>query len=221
MSISVGGTERTRVHRLPEKTVTDLETVFSILDAGLVAYVACVVDGQPYILPVGYARDGDRVLFHGSNASRLFKALASGQPTCFTVMLLDGVVLARSAFESSMNYRSVMVLGTCEVLVGEEKEQALDTITAFLLPGREHEARKAAPKESAATTVLALSLAESSCKVGKEFSEDVPSDLTDPIYGNIWAGYVPIREVFGTPVPDELTHDKDIAVPEYVTKWTR
>lgn len=221
MSINVGATKRTKIHRAPSKTVTDVDTVYEILDAGLVAYVACVVDGQPYVLPVGYARDGDRVLFHGSTASRLFKELAKGQPTCFTVMLLDGVVLARSAFESSMNYRSVMVLGTCEVLEGADKEAALHRVTTFLLPGREEYARRAAPKESAATMMLALSLEESSCKVSMKFADEDPKDLVDPIYSNIWAGYVPIREVFGEPVTDELAEEKGIPVPEYVKQWTR
>ena len=111
-----GATDRTTVRRLAEKTVNDRATGYRILDAGFVAHVA-VVDssGQPYVLPVGYARDGDRVLFHGSTGSRLFRGLADGQPTCLTVTLLDGMVLARSTFESSMHYRGVMVLGTVVV----------------------------------------------------------------------------------------------------------
>jgi len=123
MNSQVGATDRTSVRRFPEKAVTDRKKVNAILDAGLVAHVSCVVDGQPFVMPVGYARDGDRVLFHGSTASRLFKNLAAGQPCCLTVTLLDGVVLARSAFESSMNYRCVIALGSCEVLEGDEKER--------------------------------------------------------------------------------------------------
>lgn len=218
---SVGATPRTVVHRLPQKAVTDIQTVYDILDAGLVAHVACVVDGQPYVLPVGYARDGDRVLFHGSAASRLFKQLATGQPTCLEVTLLDGLVLARSAFESSMNYRSVMVLGTCERLEGDEKAAALLHITDRLLPGRTAHARPAAPQESAATLVLALSLAEASCKVGAGHPEDDPDDLVDPVYSNVWAGYVPIREVLDAPVPDPLTVERGIPVPEYIATWSR
>jgi nitroimidazol reductase NimA-like FMN-containing flavoprotein (pyridoxamine 5'-phosphate oxidase superfamily) len=221
MTINVGQTPRTVIHRAPSKTVTDKQVVYDILDAGLVANVACVVDGQPYVLPVGYARDGDRVLFHGSNASRLFKVLATGVPTCFSVTLLDGLVLARSAFESSMNYRSVMVLGSCVKLEGQEKEDALIRITDYLLPGRTEHARVSAPKESAATLMLALSLDECSCKVSDKFPEDDPDDLIDPEYSNIWAGYVPIREVFGEPVPDPMTVEKNIAVPDYVREWKR
>ena len=221
MQNSVGATDRTAVRRFPEKAVTDRATVNAILDAGLVAHVSCVVDGQPFVMPVGYARDGDRVLFHGSTASRLFKNLAAGQPCCLTVTLLDGVVLARSAFESSMNYRCVIALGSCEVLEGDEKEAALIRITDHLLPGRTDHARKAAPKESKATLMLALNLDEVSCKVSEGDPDDVPSDLVDPIYSNIWAGYVPMNEVFGEPVSDPLTIEKNIPIPEYIKKWKR
>lgn len=221
MQNSVGATDRTAVRRFPEKAVTDRARVNAILDAGLVAHVSCVVDGQPFVIPVGYARNGDRVLFHGSTASRLFKNLATGQPCCLTVTLLDGMVLARSAFESSMNYRCVIALGSCEVLEGEEKEAALIRITDHLLPGRTDHARKAAPKESKATLMLALNLDEVSCKVSEGDPDDVPSDLVDPIYSNIWAGYVPMNEVFGEPVPDPLTIEKNIPIPEYLKKWKR
>lgn len=221
MQNKVGATDRTAVRRFPEKAVTDRSKVNEILDAGLVAHVSCVVDGQPFVMPVGYARDGDRVLFHGSTASRLFKNLAAGQPCCLTVTLLDGVVLARSAFESSMNYRCVIALGSCEVLEGDEKAAALLRITDHLLPGRTDQARKAAPKESKATLMLALNLDEVSCKVSEGGPDDAPSDLVDPIYSNIWAGYVPLSEVFGEPVSDPLTIEKNIPIPEYIKKWKR
>jgi hypothetical protein len=221
MQNPVGATSRTKVRRAPEKTVVDREIVNAILDAGLVAHVACLVDGQPFVMPVGYARDGDRVLIHGSAASRVFKALAAGQPTCLTVTLLDGIVLARSAFESSMNYRCVIALGVCEVLEGDEKEAALLRITDYLLPGRTAHARVSAPKESKATLMLALQLTEVSCKVSENFSEDDPDDLVDPIYSNIWAGYVPLKEVLGEPVPDPLTLEKGLPVPKYIKDWSR
>lgn len=221
MTNPVGATDRTSVRRVPEKEVKDLTAVNAILDAGLVAHVSCVVDGQPFVMPVGYARDGDRVYFHGSTASRLFKTLATGQPCCFTVTLLDGMVLARSAFESSMNYRCVIALGTCEVLEGEEKEAALIRITDHLLPGRTNHARKAAPKESKATLMVAMNLDEVSCKVSEGDPDDVPSDLTDPIYSNIWAGYVPMKEVFGNPVADPMTAEKNIPIPDYIQNWKR
>lgn len=221
MNNPVGATDRTSVRRFPEKAIKDRGELNTILDAGLVAHVSCVVDGQPFVMPVGYARDGDRVLFHGSSASRLFKNLAAGQPCCFTVTLLDGMVLARSAFESSMNYRCVIALGSCEVLEDKEKENALIRITDHLLPGRTVEARKSAPKESKATLVLALSLDEVSCKVSAGDPDDVPSDLTDPVYSNIWAGVVPLKEVFCEPIPDPLTVEKGIPTPDYVKTWER
>jgi len=132
-----GSSERTRVRRIPEKAVEDRAVLDAILDAGLVAHVGIVDEsGQPYVVAVAYARDGDRLLFHGSTGSRLFRRLAEGAPTCVTVTLLDGLVLARSAFESSMNYRGAMALGTCTVLEGDERDEALRIISDHLLPGR-------------------------------------------------------------------------------------
>jgi hypothetical protein len=212
-----GSTDRTTVRRIAEKTVKDREVGYAILDAGFVAHVAVVDDtGQPYVVPVGYARDGDRVLFHGSTGSRLFRGLASGQSTCLTVTLLDGMVLARSTFESSMNYRGVMVLGQCQVLEGTEKDRALEVITEHLLPGRWAEARHPNKKELAQTLVLALALTEMSVKV----SAGPPDDADDDIARPIWAGVVPIVETFGAPQPaPDLV--EPFPVPEYVTAWQR
>ena len=212
-----GSTPRTRVRRIATKTVRDTDVLYAVLDAGLVAHVAVTgPEGQPFVVPVAYARDGHRVLFHGSTGSRLFRGLAEGAPTCLTVTLLDGLVLARSTFESSMNYRAVMVLGSCTVLRGDEKGAALERITEHLLPGRWSEARHPTRKEVAATTVLALPLTETSVKV----SEGPPDDQEDDIALPVWAGVVPIDERFGAPVtaPD-MQHD--LPVPGYVKEWTR
>lgn len=214
-----GSTPRTRVRRIPEKAVTDREVAYAILDAGIVAHVAVVTDDQPYVVPVGYARRGDEVIFHGSSASRLFKTLATGQPTCLTVTLLDGLVLARSLFESSMHYRTVMVLGCCRQLQGDEEVEALLDLSEVLMPGRTLEARHPAPQELKATITLALPLDEISVKVGERPPEDVPEDLVDPVYSAIWAGWVPIVESFGEPVADEFA--AGIPVPDYVTRWRR
>lgn len=214
-----GSTPRTRVKRIPEKAVTDRETAYAILDAGLVAHVAVVTDDQPYVVPVGYARVGDEVIFHGSSASRLFKTLSTGAPTCLTVTLLDGLVLARSLFESSMHYRTVMALGSCRPLEGDEEVSALLDLSERLMPGRTTEARHPAPQELKATITLALPLDEISVKVGERPPEDVPEDLVDPVYSRIWAGWVPITESFGEPVADELA--TGIPVPDYVTRWRR
>lgn len=214
-----GSTPRTRVKRIPEKAVTDRELAYAILDAGLVAHVAVVTDGQPYVVPVGYARVGDEVIFHGSSASRLFKTLSAGAPTCLTVTLLDGLVLARSLFESSMHYRTVMALGTCRRLEGDDAVAALLDLSERLMPGRPSEARHPAPQELKATITLALPLVEISVKVGNRPPEDVPEDLVDPVYSRIWAGWVPITESFGEPMADEFA--TGIPVPDYVRAWRR
>ncbi len=214
-----GSTARTRVRRLPDKAVTDRDTAYAILDAGLVAHVAVVTDGQPYVLPVGYARIGDEVIFHGSSASRLFTTLAAGAPTCLTVTLLDGLVLARSLFESSMHYRTVMALGTCRRLEGEAELAALLDLSEQLMPGRTSEARHPTAQELKATITLALPLDEISVKVSDGPPDDVDSDLVDPVYSAIWAGYVPITESFGEPVADELA--AGIPLPDYVERWRR
>lgn len=212
-----GSTERTTLRRIPEKAINDRSTGYAILDAGFVAHISVVdAGGQPYVVPVGYARDRNRVLFHGSTGSRLFRGLAEGQPMCLTVTLLDGMVLARSTFESSMNYRGVMVLGAAEVLEGTDKDHALEVITEHLLPGRWREARHPNKKELAATLVLALDLAEMSVKV----SAGPPDDEEDDIARPIWAGVVPMVETFTEPepAPDLI---EPYPVPDYVLGWRR
>jgi nitroimidazol reductase NimA-like FMN-containing flavoprotein (pyridoxamine 5'-phosphate oxidase superfamily) len=211
-----GSSERTRVRRIPEKAVADRAVLHDVLDAGLVAHVGIVDEtGQPFVVPVAYARDGDRLIIHGSTGSRLFRLLADGAPACLTVTLLDGLVLARSAFESSMNYRGAMVLGSCTVLDGDERDHALRLISDHLLPGRWDDIRPPSRKELAATLVLALPLDEASVKVSDKQPEDDPQDLDRPV----WGGRVPIREVFGTPEPDEL--GAAYPVPDYLETWTR
>ena len=216
-----GSSDRTRVRRFSDKAVTDADALCRVLDAGLVAHVAVRDDeGQPYVVPVAYARRGDEVIFHGSTGSRLFRSLAEGQPTCLTVTLLDGLVLARSAFESSMNYRCAMVLGVARRLTGDDELDALRVITEHLLPGRWDEARQPTVKERAATLTLALDLSECSLKVSEGPPDDDPADLVDPVYSQIWAGTVPIRESFDEPVTDEHT-PAGVPVPEYVRAWKR
>ena len=211
-----GSSERTRVRRFPEKSVTDRAVLHAVLDAGLVAQVAVVDDdGQPYVVPVAYARDGERVLFHGSTGSRLFRSLAAGARTCLTVTLLDGLVLARSSFESSMNYRSAMVLGSATVLEGDDKEHALRVISDHLLPGRWDDIRPPSRKELAATLVLALPLDEASGKISAGPPEDAEEDLDR----RVWAGVVPIVESFGAPEPDEA--GAAYPTPEYLEGWAR
>jgi len=205
---------------VPDRAINDVATLHAILDAGLVAHVAVRdPEGQPYVVPVGYARMDDAVVFHGSTASRLFRTLAEGQPTCLTVTLLDGVVLARSAFESSMNYRSVMVLGIARRITGDEELRALHRISEQLTPGRWEVARQPTPKQRAATLTLALNLDECSVKVRTGDPQDEPEDLVEAPYAQLWAGYVPLIEYFGDPVPDQHTA-ADQGTPAEVLSWS-
>jgi nitroimidazol reductase NimA-like FMN-containing flavoprotein (pyridoxamine 5'-phosphate oxidase superfamily) len=190
-------TERTRLRRLPEKGVDDVGVLHAILDAARVAHVGLLDEGAPVVVPVGCARDGDRLLLHGSTGSRLFRRLADGAEVCATVTLLDGMVLARSAFESSMHYRCAMVFGTAVEVREEHKVAALRAMSEAWLPGRWDTLRPPAPKELAATLVLALPLMEWSVKVSDSPPEDPPEDLDAPV----WAGVLPIVTSYGEPVP--------------------
>ena len=204
---------RTQVRRLPEKQSSDRSALHQLLDAALVAHVAVLDGDQPYVLPVGFARDGDRLIIHGSNASRLFRALAAGASTCLTVTVIDGLVLARSQFESSMHYRSAMLLGAFTELRGEEKRLALATLAARLLPGL-HDGRPPSALELRATSVLAMPITEWSLKVSDSPPEDAPEDLERPV----WAGVVPMRHVWGAPV-DAPDLAAGLTAPEGLARW--
>lgn len=188
---------RTRIRRLPDKAVHSRTALHGVLDAGMVAHVAFVHDGQPYAIPVAYGRDGESVLFHGSSGSRLFRLLATGAPCCLSVTLLDGLILARSAFEASMRYRSAMVLGSCTVV--EDQTPALRLISEHLTPGRWDVIRPPSRKELAATLVLRLPLDEWSLKVSDGWPETSPEDEG-------WSpptGVIPIRTERGEFQPGE------------------
>jgi uncharacterized protein len=217
LSADPGATARTRVRRIPENAVTDRFAADTVLDAGLVGHLAVVQDGQPFVLPVAYARDGANLLLHGSAASRLFRLGAAGLPVCFTVTLLDGLVLARSAFESSMNYRSVMVLGHCAVLHGRSKLVALERISEHLMPGRWAQIRHPSDSELKATAVLELPLGECSVKVSSGGPGDDPEDAALPV----WAGRIPLAESWCDPVPAADLDPAYAAIPEYVRRWRR
>jgi nitroimidazol reductase NimA-like FMN-containing flavoprotein (pyridoxamine 5'-phosphate oxidase superfamily) len=188
-------------------------TVHQILDAGLVAHLGVVDDGQPFVLPVGFARDGDSVLIHGSTASRAFK-LAAGSPVCLTVTLLDGMVFARSVFNSSMNYRSVVVLGTATAVADEDKLAALRLLSDRLTPGHWDAVRQPSSQELKATSVLRLPLDEAVAKV----RAGPPDDGADDLLLDVWAGVVPLKQVWGKPEPaPELAPGRP--VPSYVRSW--
>ena len=192
-------TERTKVRRLHERACFDRETVYGILDTGLMCHVGYVIDGQPYVTPTAYWRIDDLVYWHGSSASKMLRGLEAGVPVCFTVALLDGLVLARSGFHSSINYRSVMALGTAEKVTADaDKLAVLEAFMERLTPGRWAEVRPVQPQELKATTVMRLKLEEVACKVrtGPPKDDDEDYDL------DVWAGVVPVTTVIGAPIDD-------------------
>lgn len=203
----------TRITRLAERAVTDRAELDALLDAGLLAHVALVVDGHPVVIPTAMARDGDTLLVHGSTGSGWMRALADGAPAAVAVTELSGLVVARSAFESSMHYRSAVLFGTFHALTGEAKQAALDVITDHLVPGRVAEVRRPGGKELAATLVLAMPIGSWSLKVAHNW----PDDPADDVAGPAWAGVVPLRTVAGPPL-DAPDLGAGIGVPESVRR---
>jgi nitroimidazol reductase NimA-like FMN-containing flavoprotein (pyridoxamine 5'-phosphate oxidase superfamily) len=207
-------TERTRVRRIPKRAAYDRETVYAILDAGLVAHVAFVAGGEPVVLPMAYARVGDEIVLHGSTRARMLALIEGGAPVCVTVTLLDALVLARSAFHHSVNYRSVAVFGRPRLLEGdEEKSAALAAFTEKLMPGRWQAVRPPNETELRVTAVATLRIEEASAKVRDGGPIDDAEDLGLPV----WAGYLPLSLVAGEPIADAVL-DPAIAVPEHVTR---
>ncbi len=191
--------DRVRVRRDPKKGHYDPEKIVAILDRSLFGHVAFVDDGHPVCIPMLYARIGAKLYIHGSRASRAVRLLARGEPACVAVTVLDGLVLARSAFEHSANYESVVAFGRFHEITGEgERLAALEAFTEKLLPGRWNEVRRPNAKEMKATTVLALEIDEASAKVRSGPPDD---DDTADAELDVWAGDIPIHSVFGTPVP--------------------
>jgi nitroimidazol reductase NimA-like FMN-containing flavoprotein (pyridoxamine 5'-phosphate oxidase superfamily) len=208
-------TERTRVVREANRAVYDREAIYRILDEGFVCHVGFAANGQPFVIPTMFARVGDSLYFHGSAASRMLRGLSSGLPVCITVTLTDGLVLARSVFNHSMNYRSVVALGQATVIDDpEEKLLALRAFTEKLIPGRWHDARQPNEKELKATSVLKLPLREVSAKVRTGGVEDDAEDYALPI----WAGIIPLRLVADAPIRDERC-DRSIPTPGYASKF--
>jgi nitroimidazol reductase NimA-like FMN-containing flavoprotein (pyridoxamine 5'-phosphate oxidase superfamily) len=192
-------TDRTRVKRLPARGVFDRAAIYAILDEAFVCHVAFAVDGQPYAIPTGYARMGDALYLHGSAASRMVRQLSAGVDVCVTVTIVDGLVLARSAFHHSMNYRSAVVLGRARLVTArDEKETALQRFTDHIVPGRWAELRPITEQELKGTSVLALPIEEASAKVRTGPPLDDGEDLEWPV----WAGVVPLVTTAGAPVPD-------------------
>ena len=217
MSSSSAPTPRTRVVREPERAVYDRDVVNRILDEGFLCHVGFVVDGQPFVIPTSYGRHEDVLYIHGSAASRMLRNVSGGIPVCVTVTLLDGLVLARSIFNHSMNYRSVVVLGTGTAIEDPvEKLAALRLLAEHIVPGRWEEARRPNEKELKATTVIRVPIREFSAKVREGPVIDDEEDYAFPV----WAGVLPLKVVTGDPVRDSRALE-EIDVPGYLKSYSR
>jgi nitroimidazol reductase NimA-like FMN-containing flavoprotein (pyridoxamine 5'-phosphate oxidase superfamily) len=210
-------TSRTRVVREADRGVYDRAAAYKILDEGFICHVGFVADGQPFVIPTGYGRIGDNLYIHGSAASRMLRNLDQGVAVCVTVTLLDGLVLARSIFNHSMNYRSVVVLGTATAVSDPaEKLEALRRLSEHILPGRWAESRQPNERELKATLVMRLPITEFSAKVRQGPPIDDEEDYAFPT----WAGVIPLEMVAGEPVNDaRLMPGQE--VPEYAKEYSR
>lgn len=217
MSEPIAFTDRTRVVREPHRGAYDRETIYKILDEALVCHVGFSVDQQPYVIPTMFARVDDSIYFHGSAASRMLRNLSQGLAVCITVTLSDGLVLARSVFNHSMNYRSVVALGNATLIDSpEEKIKALHAFTEKILPGRWNDARQPNEKELKATSILRLPLTEASAKLRIGPVEDDAPDYELPV----WAGLLPLHLAIGEPIRDEKC-PINIPLPAYIKNYTR
>ncbi len=217
MSDLLQTTARTKLKRLPKRGSVERETIYQILDEAFVCHVGFTVDGQPYVIPTGYARVGDQLLIHGSAASRMLRALSWEADVCVTVTLIDGLVLARSAFHHSMNYRSVMIFGRAKIVSDEkEKLEALRAFTEHVVPGRWKDVRQPSENELKATLVLSLVIDEASAKI----REGAPIDDEADYELNVWAGVIPLRLTAGAPVNDAQLKE-GIAAPHYTSTYKR
>ena len=217
MSEDYAPTARTRVVREPHRGVYDRAAAYEILDEGFICHVGFVADGQPFVIPTAYGRSGDNLYIHGSAASRMLRNLDKGVAVCVTVTLLEGLVLARSIFNHSMNYRSVVVLGTAvAVQDAKEKLEALQSLSEHILPGRWTESRQPNEKELKATLVMRLRIEEFSAKVRQGPPIDDEEDYSFPT----WAGVIPLEMIPGPPINDPRL-DPKTPVPDYARAYSR
>jgi uncharacterized protein len=217
MSENYQPTTRTRVVREPHRGVYDRAEAYKILDEGFICHVGFVIDGQPFVIPTGFGRDGDYLYIHGSAASRMLRNMDEGISVCVTVTVLDGLVLARSIFNHSMNYRSVVVLGIATaVKESDEKLNALHALSEHILPGRWVESRQPNEQELKATLVLRLPITEFSAKVRQGPPLDDEEDYAFPT----WAGVIPLKMVAGQPINDPRL-DSRIPIPAYARAYSR
>jgi nitroimidazol reductase NimA-like FMN-containing flavoprotein (pyridoxamine 5'-phosphate oxidase superfamily) len=210
-------TERTKLKRLPKRGHFDRETVYGILDEGFICHVGFAPQGQPFVIPTGYARVDDKLYVHGSQASRMLRTLSGGVDACVTVTIVDGLVLARSAFHHSMNYRSVVIFGRARIVEDrEEKMAALVALSEHIVRGRWADVREPNEEEFIKTTVLELPLVEASAKIRTGPPLDDEEDYALPI----WAGVIPLSLQAGEPINDPRLPD-GIEVPEYALNYRR
>jgi len=194
-------TPRTRVKRHPERAHYDRETVFAILDAALMCHIGYVIDGKPYVTPTLFWREGERLYWHGSSASRMLRTQAQGIPVCLTVSHIDALILARSAFRHSLNYRAVMAFGTAAIVDDlAEKEAGLNAFIERLYPGRTGHMRGITRQELKATSLMGMTIENAAAKI----RSGGPLDLEDDYQADVWAGTVPIAQVMGAPIPDPI-----------------
>ena len=208
---------RNRIKRLPKRGQYDRATLYRILDEALICHVGFVEHHQPYVIPINFARVDDRILLHGAKASRLLKHIAAGHPICVEATLVDGLVLARSVFHHSVNYRSAIVFGKGQLIQDEqEKLAALQAVTEHMIPGRWQEARLPNRKELNATSVVSIKIEEASAKVRTGPAVDEEEDYALPV----WAGILPLQEMPSLPVRDDV-QSEEIPLPGYIARYSR
>jgi len=208
---SFARTPRTRIRRHPERAHYDRDTVFAILDSALMCHIGYVIDGLPYVTPTLFWREGERLYWHGSSASRMLRTQAQGIPVCLTVAHMDGLILARSAFRHSMNYRAVMVFGTAEIITDpKHKEAGFNAFIERVYPGRTGIMRDINPKELKATSLISMGIDEVSAKI----RSGGPLDLEDDYGADCWAGTIPIVQRLGARMPDPIAPPHTDPKPE-------
>jgi hypothetical protein len=210
-------TPQNRVRRMPERGHYDAETIYPIVDEALYCHVGFIEDGMPFVIPTIHARLGDQLILHGAKASRLLKRMGSGEVICVTVTLLDGIVVARSAFNSSMNYRSAVLFGRGQLIEdAAEKLRALEALTEHLIRGRWSDSRPSPQKELDATSVVAMTIENASAKIRTGPAHDDAEEFALPF----WAGVIPVQQTFLPPIDDPDLHP-GIAAPDYVKRYRR
>lgn len=208
-------TEKTKVKRLAKRAVYDFEAISKILDDSFICHLGFVIDVQPFVIPTCFGREDDRIYFHGSVGSRMLKHIKTGPGICITVTNVDGIVLARSAFHHSINYRSVVIFGKAEEIIEPvEKTNALNVITEQIIPGRWNDVREPNEKELKQTSVFSIKISEASAKV----REGGPVDENEDMNLNVWAGVLPLKIVPGNPVRDSALKE-NIYFPDYIKNY--